>query len=667
MIASQQINTALPIKLQPANLRPIVFRILTKKHGLNVNTEALSILTETISLKFGFNWKSIQSNNFLEEIAKFWKLEDRGIFIDGNGLKDILKELNQKDDAIKLQKAKRSNTIIDENSNNEINFKWEDYFHVVSPNQQPISIFDKNRKQFNVYLKRGKSTILNSLNSNLSYMIESKNNHYYLIMDRLSRNENFQKMPMSSISNISSIIDDSTTKHNEITMIKNVLGRDGQKFLLFGLLTKNSTDDYILEDATDYIELNLNQAMKNKGSFYCCGMYVLVEGIYSASGGNLNAKQDYIGGCFYVSNIAQPPAERRDKNLDAYGYLDFLGVHKNNIQSTVSDKAIKIPKEFRKKMIQMEKSLVGHKLIVVGSELHLDSNKVLEGLTKFFKHLENSIIESKDLQNSSIPLALVLIGSFSSKPLTSTSSSITSLSNSEIYKSNFDQLSHILNEFPNIVNACKIVLIPGDNDPWQSTFSLGSSCSNVYPQPSIPKVFINRLEKLLPKGNLVLAWNPTRINYLSQEILLFKDQLMNKFKRNDILFPLDLELEEQKNLDALSKEDRINQLIQTKDVRLSNKIKQARKLVKTLLDQSNLQPFDKKLKIVNQSMDYALRIEPSPNLIILNDSNFDNFEVIYQGCRVINLTSAVNENIRKFNYIEYYPALKKIEFKDLYF
>ncbi|KAI5961857.1 DPB2 [Candida pseudojiufengensis] len=666
MIDSQRINTSLPIQLQPSNLRPIVFRILTKKHGLNVNSEALSILTETISLKFGFNWKSIQSNNFLEEIAKYWKLEDRGIFIDGNGLKDILKDLNQKDDTSKLQKAKRSNTIIDEDEF-DTSFRWEDYFHVISPNQQPISIFDKNRKQFNVYLKRNKTPMLQSISSNLKYMVESKNNHYYLIMDRLSRNENFQKMSMSSISNLSSIVDENNAKHNEITMIKNVLGRDGQKFLLFGLLTKNSTEDYILEDATDYIELNLNQARKNQGSFYCCGMYVLIEGIYSASGGTLNAKPDYIGGCFYVSNIAQPPAERRDKSIDAYGHLDFLGVHKNNVQSTVNDKAIKIPKEFRKKMNQMEKSLLGHKLIVLGSELHLDSNRVLEGLVKFFKHLENSIIETKDQEDNSIPLALVLIGSFSSIPLTSTNSSSLAMSNSEIYKSNFDQLSHILNDFPNIVSNCKIVLIPGNNDPWQSSYSSGSSYSNIYPQSSIPKVFINRLEKLLPRGNLILAWNPTRINYLSQEILIFKDQLMNKFKRNDILFPVDLELEEQQYLDSLSNEERINKLIQSKDVRLDNKTKQARKLVKTLLDQGNLQPFNKNLKIINQSMDYSLRIEPSPNLIILNDSNFENFEIIYQGCRVINLTSVVNLNSRKLNYMEYYPATKKVEFNDLYF
>lgn len=512
-LTTAKTKTALPIKLLPSNLRPLVFRTLTKKHGLNVNTEALSILTDTISLKFGFDWKSPQSQQFLEEIAKFWKLEDRGIFIDSNGLKVVLKEIQKKDEIVQMQKAGRTNTLVDEAVEEDVQLQWEDYFQFVSPMNQPRSVFDKSRKHFDVYLTKERLPLLSRLTLNTKSLVESQNNHYYLIMDRLSRNENFQKASMTSISNLNSLTIDGIGKNNEITLIKNMLGRDGQKFLLFGLLSKNSTDEYILEDATGYIELNLNQAVKNQGSFYCLGMFVLVEGIYSASGGHLNQKQDYIGGCFYVSNIAQPPAERRDKSLDVYGHVDFLGIHKHMVPA--GDKAIKVPKAFRKKMVQLEKSLQSHRIIMMGSDLYLDSNKTLQAMQKFFHRLENSIIEALDSEEtqSYIPLALVFTGSFTSRPLTSTNStSDANLSNSELYKGNFDQFAKILSEHPNIVQRCKVVLIPGDNDPWQSTYSLGSSCLNAFPQPSIPKVFVNRLEKLLPRGNLILAWNPTRLS-----------------------------------------------------------------------------------------------------------------------------------------------------------
>ncbi|KAI3406930.1 DPB2 [Candida oxycetoniae] len=666
-----QRKPTLPIKLQPSNLRPIVFRTLTKKHGLNINSEALAVLTDIIGQKFGFAWKSTQSQQFLEEIAKYWKLEDRGIFIDSNGLKHVIKDIYRKEDAINMQKATRSDTIVDDDDNNsnsiedEVEIQWEDYFKFISPNEQPPSRFDKTRKQFIVSIRKEKLPILASLSLNARACVESKNNQYHLIMDRLSRNENFQKSSMTSISNLSALAKDGVILHNEITLIKNMLGRDGQKFLLFGLLSKNSSGEFILEDSTDHIELNLSQALKNQSSFYCAGMFILVEGIYSASGGKSNQNQDYMGGCFYVSNIANPPAERRDKSLEAYGLVDFLGVHRHVVPFN-GDKTVKIPKQYKKKLVQIEKSLSNHKLIFLGSDLHFDSPRVIEGLRKFLHKLENSIIEDEGGSESMTPLALVLSGPFSSKPLASSNTSVTGVTNSEMFKSNFDQFTNLLGTFPNVVHTCKIVLVPGENDPWQSTHSLGSFRFNALPQASIPRVFVNRLEKLLPRGNLILAWNPTRINYLSQEIVIFKDNLMNRFKRNDLLLPHDLEMEKDP-IEEMGDKERIDQLIQRKDEHISNKIKQARKLVKALLDQGTLQPFENSLRSINLQYDYSLRIEPSPNVIILNDASFDNFEVTYQGCKVVNLTKAVAEGARKFNYLEYYPSFKKFEFKNLYF
>ncbi|CAK9437566.1 uncharacterized protein LODBEIA_P19440 [Lodderomyces beijingensis] len=677
-----QTRTSLPIKLQPSNLRPVVFRTLTKKHGLNVNSEALAVLTETISRKFGFDWKSIQTQQFLEEIAKIWKLQDRGIFIDAAGLKKVLKKITTKEDASRDQaqnqgqgqKAGRSDTLVDDvvmDDADEIQIQWQDYFKVISPNEQPISRFDRVRKQFAVTLrnerkdKKNKTPLLSRLSGNLKACVESKNNQYHLIMDRLSRNDNFQKLSMTSISNLSSLSKDGALLNNEITLIKNVLGRDGQKFLLFGLLSKNTSGEFILEDSTDYIELNFAQALKNQSSYYCTGMFCLVEGIYSASGGNSNQDQNYIGGLFYVSNIAHPPAEKRDKSLEAYGLVDFLGVHRQTgfPLSSHGDRVAKIPKQYRKKLVQMEKSLTNHKIIFLGSELHFDSIKVMEALKKFLHRLEVSIIEDEGRMT---PLALVLTGSFTSRPLAATTTSATKISNSEFYKSNFDQFANLLSNYPQVISTCKIVLVPGDNDPWQSANSLGSSCLNSFPQASIPRVFVNRLERLLPRGNLVLAWNPTRINYLSQEIVIFKDNLMNKFKRNDILFPQDAELLKDPT-DEMSGKERIDALIQRKEEHMSSKLKQARKLIKAILDQGTLQPFEKNLKVVDLQYDYCLRIEPSPNVIVLNDVSFDNFEVTYQGCRVVNIARAVHEGSRKFNYMEYLPSSKKFEFKELYF
>ncbi|KAK6198577.1 DNA-directed DNA polymerase epsilon, subunit B [Scheffersomyces amazonensis] len=661
-------NGSLPVKLSPSNLRPIAYRILSKKHGLNIKTDALSLLTEVISFKYGFDWKGVHSQQFIEEIAKIWKLEDRGIFIDGPGLKQVIREINNKTESSTASRssstetegivAGRSDTIVDNNESEEQSLNWEDFFKFINPSDQTPCKFDKQRKQFTLtpHGRHDKKTLTDSLNNYLQSSIELFNNRYNLLYDRLSRNENFQKTSYSSISSISRTMNHLTS---EITLIKNVLGRDGSKFILFGLLSKGANDEYVLEDSSDYIELNLSQAYKTQGSFYFPGMFVIVEGIYSASGGLSSNRSDYIGGCFHVSNIGHPPAERREISNENYGYPDFLGIHKQS-----GDMVLKVNKALRKKLVSLERSLHHHKFIFLGSECNLDNFKILDGLKKFFNRLENSIIESND---EDIPLALVLTGSFSSKPLTGTSSTIASVTNSELYKGYFDDLSTLVSQFPNVVQKVKFVLIPGKNDPWQSSYSLGSSNSNYFPQTSIPRLFVNRLERLLPKGHLILSWNPTRINYLSQEIVILKDELISKFKRNDIIFESDLQLE--KELVKLDESpERINHLIsQEQTEHISPKIKQARKLVKTLLDQGHLQPFLKELKLVNPDYDYALRIEPLPTVLILHDENFDNFEITYNGCKVINITKLVSPTNRKLNFVEYTPCHKKFDFKELYF
>lgn len=146
-----------------------------------------------------------------------------------------------------------------------------------------------------------------------------------------------------------------------------------------------------------------------------------------------------------------------------------------------------------------------------------------------------------------------------------------------------------------------------------------------------------------------------------------KDDIINKFKRNDIIFSNDLELEQlklqkDKNDDGLIHATDIN----TKEPHISPKIKQARKLVKTILDQGNLQPFLKDIRIINTNFDYSLRIEPLPTILILNDATFPTFEVTYNGCKVINTGKLVGNN-RKLSFVEYFPSGKKFEFKEVYF
>lgn len=655
-------RTALPISLQPSNLRPIAYRILSKKHGLNIQTDALQVLTETVGSKFGSEWKGSESLQFLEDIAKVWKIQDRGLFVDGTGLKAVIKELAYKDGGLVSFKATRQDTLVDDPVNVEIGYdelKWNDFFRFINPDRQPNYVFDHQRKQFSLIHTPSSKLTFQTKNA-VSYF----NRRYHLIRDRLSRNSSFQKPSFSSISSIQKSV---SNQINELTLIKNVLGRDGSKFLLFGLLSQDAEGNYILEDSSDYIILNLKQAYKSSDCFYCLGMFVIVEGIYSATT-NVSTNSNVISGCFYVNYLGHPPAERREVSLEAYGNLDFMGINRD-IEDThiLSSHIFRINKNLRKKLLSMEKENVEHKLLILGSDCFLDNAKFMEGLKKLLTKIEDSIIEN----SNNAPLALVLMGSFTSRPLTPTDSSTSTISNSEDYKNGFDNLASILSKFKNIVLRTKIVLIPGPHDPWQALYSLGSSNLNILPQFPIPKIFLNRLEKLLPKGNLIIGWNPIRVNYLTQEIVVFKDNLYEKLKRNDIVFESDIQREVEK-VEREKEKERISHGkislddIDTNQPHVSYKTRQARKMVKALLDQGTLQPFLSNLKIINTACDYALRMEPLPSVVILSDSSFPNVSVTYNGCKFINITRAMGSS-RKITYAEYFTSAKQIDFLDLYF
>lgn len=659
---------SLPVKIVPSIIRPIAYRILSKKHGLNIQTDALSVLTDAIALKFGAEWKGPKCHQFLEEIAKLWKQQDRGIFIDGPGLTQVVKELSKDKEVpravesfIEPLKASKFDTVSDAiapPATDGTDLNWRDFFKFVTPDVQPKFVFDRVRKQF-VPQPVAKSKLSNTLRLSTEYY----NQRYYVGMDRLSRDENFKRSTFSSIAGVG------TSMHatSEITLIKNVLGRDGQKFTLFGLLSKNVNGNYILEDSSDYIELNIKQARKTPGSFYSTGMLLIIEGIYSASGGSMSNDANVISGCFHVSYLQHPQAERREASLDAYGHLDFLGVHSDPLTLARSSAMVKIDRPLRKRLTSLERSLVNHKLVMLGCNIYFDNFKVMAGLKKFFSVMEEMLEDQQD-QGEEGHTTIILPGSFVSTPLTLTNASLSLILSSENYKSYFDSFAEMLSGFPLVVNKCKFVLIPGPNDPWQSTFSLGRSSLDALPQTSIPRVFTTRLERLLPKGSLIFGWNPMRINYISQELVLFRDDIMNKFKRNDIIFQSDLDLENQAvKLENVGKDTDVENIM-SDEVHLPTKIKMARQLVKTLLDQGDLQPFLKDLRVINTNYQHLIRIEPLPTTLMLFDSGFKSFEVTYNGCKVANIGGLIdNQNSRKLNYVEYSPASKKYNFKELFF
>jgi DNA polymerase epsilon subunit 2 len=87
----------------------------------------------------------------------------------------------------------------------------------------------------------------------------------------------------------------------------------------------------------------------------------------------------------------------------------------------------------------------------------------------------------------------------------------------------FDQFANIVAEFPDIAKKSHFVFVPGPMDP---------SISNFLPRPPIPKAYTQRVHQKIKNAHF--TGNPCRIKYCNQEIVIFREDLMNVMRRNAI-------------------------------------------------------------------------------------------------------------------------------------
>lgn len=683
----------LPIVLTPSVFRPFAYRILSKKYGLNVQSSALEKLASYVGRRFGVRWKKdYKTSAFLDALAKLWKEQGRGIFVDGEGVSQIIKELmanekrnkknipadtiddsidtsenfednndssilldtsiNDTSDVTSSQILESSDISITQQNNPGKMVDWSLFFKVVDPNHYTCFIYDRRRKQFEykpLSMKKMKMIQLPSTDEVLSYYISRLD----ILRDRLYRNNVFSKLNYNDLNQPKS--QNQTKQPQYITYVKNLLGRNEERFALFGLVTLNSYGLWQLQDETDKIELVLNQCLFAEDSFFVSGNYLIVDGFYSSVGR------------FHVLSIQQPPAETRSLSLDALVYLDF------NWDFSKNGKIDTTMKQLTQKQI---KSHTDHKIVVLGGNLYLDDLNVMAKLKKTLQVIENEL-QSK-LNNEEFvtdrPISIVFNGPFISKAVTVTEgSSVTHITSTSIYKTGFDNLAYILEKLPTICQSCKLIFVPGNEDPWLSMITKNSN--SIWPQMKIPQIFGTRLRRIAQ--DLVWATNPCRINYLSQDIAIMRDDIGETFKRNDFSYLCELSKEEIDNAMRHTKNVNTNesflsntqQQLQNLEIdRLTTKenpdMTFFRKVTKTLLDQGILSPFTSNVRPILTNYWPLLTLLPLPDVLIISDATSPRLATMYKGCLVANAGSFYENGCA--NYTEYYPSSKIAKFRTVY-
>uniref|UniRef100_H2MC41 DNA polymerase epsilon subunit n=1 Tax=Oryzias latipes TaxID=8090 RepID=H2MC41_ORYLA len=302
---------------------------------------------------------------------------------------------------------------------------------------------------------------------------------------------------------------------------------------------------------------------KFHNGLYTESCFVLAEGWYEDS-------------VLHVNGFGFPPTEPSSATRSYYGNINFFGG-----PSSTSVKA-------SSKLKQLEEENEDAMFVIV-SDVWLDSVEVMEKLNIMFSGYA-----------AMPPTCFILCGNFSSAPYGKTQNR---------------SLKGDLNADSSKPCSSRFVFVPGPEDPGPA---------NILPRPPLVQNITEEFSERVPFS--VFTTNPCRIQYCSQEILVIREDLVNKMCRNCIRLP-------NSNLDIPNH------------------------FVKTILSQGHLTPLPLYVSPVFWAYDYSLRVYPVPDVVVFADK-YDPFTITNTDCLSVNPGSFPKSG---FTFKVYYPSNKTVE------
>lgn len=588
----------LPILLPPVTLRPLAFRIFTKKHNLTLTSPALQTLANFIGKHCGSGWREEGlAEKAIDEIARAWKKSGGGVIVAGEGedLKKILGNVEESMVGGRIVQTKGfsrrgsfalssrgldedtagsvrsqatmaredskasiglSTLVVDDDEENDQSIDPRQWLKVVGAFDQPRLTYNVNQKHFEI------AATPPSLLPDPSHKTQLFRHRYNLIYQRLLRNESFQSSSIA-VSRTSTLQRSSSTTMTaqqayKITPVANLLGRSGSTHLLLGLLTISPTGTLAISDLSGSIALDLSHArpVPENGAWFTPGMIVLVDGVYEEGGstagpglGGNGGVGGTIGGKFIGFSVGGPPCERREVtlgvttisgngNLNAgggFGWVDFLGVGSER----ASGSAMRKVEQRVLGRSPMQTSTEGRRRLVIMGEVNLDNVKTLQALRKVMGSYAAKPAEEA-------PMVIILVGNFVRHAVLAGGGSGGSIE----YKEYVDSIASVLSDYPTILQAATFIFVPGDNDPWASAFSAGAA--TMLPKKGVPELFTSRVKRAFAAANAeadrpggrktdgeaIWSTNPTRLTLFgpAQEVVFFRDDISGRLRRGAICF-----------------------------------------------------------------------------------------------------------------------------------
>ncbi|VDH92705.1 DNA polymerase epsilon subunit 2 [Mytilus galloprovincialis] len=388
-------------------------------------------------------------------------------------------------------------------------------------------------------------------------------NKYTMLLQRTQRHDLFTP-PV-----IGAQMDESSKKF-QLKPIEYLLGSTAKlgEIIVLGMLTQLKEGKWYLEDPTGVVQIDLSEANFQNGLF-TENCFVLAEGWY----------EDKI---FHINAFGFPPPEPAKTTRSYFGNINFFGGFGNQCAKASS------------KLRQIEQDNEDAMFVFL-SDVWLDQVKVMEKLRILFAGYADFP-----------PTCFILCGNFLSSHQGS--------QHVKIMKECFHNLTELICEFPTLVESSRFIFVPGPQDPGPMT---------ILPRPPIPNSVTEDIRKKIPSAQFTS--NPCRIQYCTQEIVVFREEIVTKMCRNCVKFPEDGEVPSH--------------------------------FCKTIVSQGHLCPLPLHVCPVYWAYDAGLQLYPLPDLVVCADK-FDPFHTTSVDCTVMNPGSFPRT---EFSFKVYLPATKQIE------
>ncbi|XP_061174005.1 DNA polymerase epsilon subunit 2-like [Saccostrea echinata] len=363
---------------------------------------------------------------------------------------------------------------------------------------------------------------------------------------------------------------DESAKKFQLKPIEYLLGSTARlgEIIVLGMLTQLREGKWYVEDPTGAVQVDLSDANFHTGLF-TENCFVLAEGWY----------EDEV---FHVNAFGFPPPEPAKVTRAYFGNINFFG----GLSSVCAKASVKL------KQVEQDNR---DAMFVFLSDVWLDQVKVIEKLRMLFTGYSDFP-----------PTCFILCGNFISAPQES--------HRAKVLKECFHTLVDLILEFPSIAENSRFIFVPGSQDPGPST---------ILPRPPIPNSVTEEVRRKLP--NSTFTSNPCRIQYCTQEIVIFREDIVTKMCRNCVKFPADNDVPTH--------------------------------FAKTLISQGHLCPLPLHVCPVYWPYDNGLRLYPLPDLVVCADK-FDPFHTTAADCTVMNPGSFPKTD---FSFKVYFPATRQIE------